>query len=185
MTLRFATAQDYAAMLEIYRPYVEQTTISFEYEIPSPEEFAARFEKLEGRFPAVVCTEGEEVIGYAYASPAFERKAYCWCADLSVYVRQDKRGRGAGRVLSQAVLDILRTLGYRKAYSLITGENENSRAFHEKLGFCEVAEFREQGYKMGRWLSVFWYEKELNGADCAESFPEEFSEKDFDLSRYE
>ncbi len=185
MTLRFASSQDYAAMLEIYRPYVGQTTISFEYETPSLQAFSDRFAALAGRFPAVVCEDGEEVIGYAYASPAFERRAYCWCADLSVYVRQDRRGRGCGSLLSRAILDILQALGYRKVYSLITGENDKSRAFHKKLGFKEAAEFKEQGYKMGRWLSVFWYEKELNGADCAGSFPKEFSEKDFDLSRYE
>lgn len=185
MTLRFAAAEDYAAMLEIYRPYVEQTTISFEYKTPSLQAFSERFENLSGKFPAIVCDEGGEVVGYAYASPAFERKAYCWCADLSVYVAKNCRGRGIGRALTNAVLDILRELGYRKVYSLITGENTKSLAFHEKMGFEKVAEFEEQGYKMGRWLSVFWYEKQLNGEDCAKSFPKEFCAEEYDLSRHE
>lgn len=185
MTLRFASEKDYAAMLEIYRPYVEQTTVSFEYETPSSEEFSKRFISLEGTFPAIVSEENGQIVGYAYASPAFERKAYCWCADLSVYVRWDMRGRGTGMALTNAVLDILKRLGYRKVYSLITGENQKSRAFHEKMGFEIVAEFRDQGYKMGRWLSVFWYEKQLNGADCAQSFPKKFIKENYDLSRYE
>lgn len=182
--LYFARRKDYAAMAEIYRPYVEDTTVSFEYRAPSRRQFAARMRALCGAFPVIVCREGEEVLGYAYASPAFERAAYSWCADLSVYIRSDRRGEGLGRRLTAAVCDILRALGYRVVYSLVTGENASSCAFHSAMGFEKVAEFPRQGYKMGRWMSVIWYEKELNGEGVSRAFPVPFDGGKFDLSRY-
>lgn len=182
--LYFARRCDYAQMAEIYRPYVENTTVSFEYVAPQSSQFAARMEALDGKFPVIVCREGEEVLGYAYASPAFERAAYGWCADLSVYIRSDCRGRGLGRRLTLAVCDILRALGYRVVYSLVTGENVQSCAFHSAMGFEKVAEFPRQGYKSGRWLSVIWFEKELNGEEAGAHFPLSFDGRKFDLSRY-
>lgn len=182
--LYFARRSDYAQMAEIYRPYVENTTVSFEYVAPRSSQFAARLEALDGKFPVIVCREGEEVLGYAYASPAFERAAYGWCADLSVYIRSDCRGRGLGRRLTLAVCDILRSLGYRVVYSLVTGENVQSCAFHRAMGFEKVAEFPRQGYKSGRWLSVIWFEKELNGEEAGAHFPLSFDGRKFDLSRY-
>ena len=182
--LRFACAGDYPAMAAVYRPYVEDTTISFEYAAPSSEQFAARMRALDGRFPVIVCCDGDEIIGYAYASPAFERQAYCWCADISVYVKQGKLRQGCGRRLVTAVCDILKNLGYRRAYAVITAENVSSRAFHIALGFSAVAEFPEQGYKFGRWLGVAWYEKELCGGEVCAQFPRAFNVDEFDLSEY-
>lgn len=184
MNLRYATRGDYAAMLEIYRPYVEHTTVSFEYAAPTEAEFAARMNALEGVHPVIVCEECGSVIGYAYSAPAFARAAYGWCADLSVYVRRDKLGRGAGSALTKAVCGILQRLGYRKVYSLITEGNEKSLAMHAKCGFKEVAFFPEQGFKSGRWLGVHWYEKTLNDQSVASRAPEKINLLKFDLSDF-
>ncbi len=182
--LCFACAGDYPAMAEIYRPYVEDTTISFEYTAPSPEQFADRMRTLDGRFPVIVCRDGDDVCGYAYASPAFERQAYCWCADISVYVKQGTVRHGIGRRLVSCVCAILKDLGYRRVYSVITAENARSRVFHVSLGFEQVAEFPEQGYKFGRWLNVVWYEKELCGGEACTQPPRAFNKDEFDLSGY-
>ncbi|MGN1104877.1 MAG: GNAT family N-acetyltransferase, partial [Candidatus Coproplasma sp.] len=120
MLLRFANNSDYAAMLEIYRPYVEDTTVSFEYVAPTLAQFSARMEALAGIHSIIVCVDNGSVIGYAYSSPAFVRTAYSWCADISVYVRSDMLGRGVGSALTSALCRMLKESGYRKAYSLIT-----------------------------------------------------------------
>lgn len=184
MVLSFATPSDYAQMAEIYRPYVEGSTVSFEYTAPTAEQFAARMYALDGKFPVIVCRDGSTVLGYVYASPAFERTAYSWCADLSVYVRQGYGGRGMGRRLVNAVCAILTALGYRHLYSIVTGENAGSLAFHKVMGFEVAVEFPRQGFKMGKWLSVTWLHKELNGEGCSRFFPAPFNPADFDLKNY-
>lgn len=171
MTFRFATECDYAAMLEIYSPYVENTLVSFEYVAPTLQQFSARMSALCGVHPIILCEQDQKVVGYAYSSPAFERRAYSWCADISVYVRADKCGKGVGSALTCALCEMLKELGYRKVYALITEGNMRSIAMHEKCAFKEVAFFPEQGYKHGKWIGVHWLEKTLNGCEVCLSFP--------------
>lgn len=174
--VRVASMADIPAMLDIYRPYAEETTVSFEYGAPTAEQFTARIARIMEMCPVLVCKAGNAAIGFAYAAPAFERRAYAWCADLSVYIACGERRRGAGRMLERAVAALCAALGYRRLYALVTEENAASLAFHEAVGYRRVAFFPEQGYKMGRWLGVYWLEKELNGAACAEHFPRSMEE---------
>ena len=71
--IRFALESDVPAMLAIYAPYVQHTTVSFEYEVPSPEEFIRRFRSITEQFPWLVWEEDGQVLGYAYAAKPFER----------------------------------------------------------------------------------------------------------------
>ena len=162
MSVRFATKKDYPAMLEIYRPYVENTRISFEYETPSLSTFKKRISEISKKHPVLVYEEDGKVLGYAYTADVFERRAYCWCAELSVYVERECRGKGIGKRLVVATEDIARFLGYKILYSLITEDNAASIEFHRALGYKQVAFFPEQGYKFGEWAGVVWYEKRLS-----------------------
>ena len=164
MVYRLATRADVPAMLGIYRPYVEADTASFEYEPPSPAAFAARFDAITADFPWYVAEEGGAVVGFAYASRPFERAAYQWLAELSVYIEPGSHGRGVGRSLYAALERDLRDMGYVSAWALVTKENAASVAFHEKLGYRLMAEMPDAGYKFGRWLSVVWYRKDLREA---------------------
>lgn len=161
MQLRVAEVRDLPAMLEIYRPYVEASTASFEYETPTAEIFAARFAAVTARYPWLVAEEDGRVLGYAYASRAFERVAYQWDADVSIYLCEEAHGRGIGRALYARLEELMRGLGYCTLYALITGENEGSLAFHRAVGYHHIATFPRSGYKFGRWLDVHWYEKSL------------------------
>ena len=96
MSIRPARAEDLPVMLEIYRPYVEETTTSFEYVTPSLEEFRARFLEHTAQFPWLVWEEEGDVLGYAYAGLAYGRAAYRWCAEISIYFRKDARGMAGG-----------------------------------------------------------------------------------------
>ena len=161
MQIRLAVSGDLPAMREIYRPYVEETTITFEYETPSAEEFAARFAAVTAQFPWFVAEENGQVVGYAYASRAFERAAYQWDADVSVYLAPAAQGRGIGKALYRALEAELTELGYCTLYALITAENSNSCAFHRAMGYRHCATLPASGFKHGRWLDVIWYEKSL------------------------
>lgn len=162
-------------MLQIYAPYVEQTTVSAEYLTPSPATFAARMEALKNVFPVLVFEEEGEILGYAYLAPAFERRAFSWDCDLSVYVRRDARGVGIGTKLEGACARIAKELGYRRIYSLVTGENAASLAFHERAGYHIAARLPEALFKSGRWISLIWLEKEVNASECAQAFPRSLS----------
>lgn len=135
MSIRLATAADLPEMQEIYRPFVERTAVSFEYQVPTPEEFFLRFTQHIAQFPWLVWEEQGRVLGYAYAGAPWERAAYRWCAESSVYLAPEARGRGVGKALYQALEDILRRQGYRTLYALVTTDNEASIGFHEAIGF--------------------------------------------------
>lgn len=161
-TIRLATEGDAAALLELYRPYIE-TTITFEYEAPSEEEFARRIREVLREYPYLVCEEDGRPIGYAYAHRHKERAAYQWDAELSIYVDRGAFGRGAGRALYGALMELLQRQNVRNVYGAITGDNERSLRFHRRMGFTELGVYHGTGYKCGRWLDVCWMEKQLSG----------------------
>lgn len=159
--IRAAAVRDVPAMLNIYRPYVLETAYTFEYEVPSLEEFEARFQRIAAGFPWLVWEEDGEILGYAYGDRAFSRAAYQWDADLSIYLRQDCRGRGIGRKLYETLENLLRRQGYFLAYGIVTDANEPSCAFHRAMGYRETGHLKDCGMKFGRWYGVIWFEKRL------------------------
>ena len=159
--IRVATEADIPAMLAIYAPYVLTTTYSFEYEVPTEAAFLQRFRSCTRRFPWLVWEENGEVLGYAYGSAPFERAAYAWCAESSIYLRPDAQGRGIGLRLYGALEQLLRKQGYQTLYAIVTQENTGSIRFHSRAGFSHLATFPRCGYKFGRWNGVIWMEKPL------------------------
>ena len=136
--VRLAKTADVPAMLAIYRPYVEETTISFEYDAPTAEQFMARMMKFMAKYPVFVYERDGEVCGYAYAAPAFERVAYAWSVDLSVYVRKDLRGQGMGKELFALAAGAARRMGGEKLY-ISSHSAVETQAFYRGMG-CRDAE---------------------------------------------
>ena len=172
--IRIASEADVPEILAIYAPYVENTTITFEYDVPCKKEFMQRFYDITRQFPWLVWEENGEILGYAYASPPYTRAAYRWCAEPSVYLRPEARGRGIGRKLYAALEEILKIQGYQVLYALITQDNSSSMRFHEKQGYGKKVLFDNCGFKFGRWLGVFWMEKRLISVEIPNSFPSPF-----------
>ncbi len=148
-------------MLEIYAPFITDSTCSFEYTVPDLEEFTRRFREITAQFPWLVWEEDGSVLGYVYASAPWARIAYQWVAEPSIYLCPEAQGRGIGRIMYDALEQILMRQGYRALYALITQENEGSMAFHRKMGYSVIGIFPDVGYKMERWLAVAWMEKRL------------------------
>jgi len=169
--IRFATHADIPAILGIYAPYILNTTYTFEYTVPTQTEFTDRFDTITAQFPWLVWEEQGQVLGYAYGSAPFERAAYAWCAEVSIYLCPEIQGRGIGRRLYTALEDILWRQGYRVIYSLITSENTSSVRFHERLGYTHSFECRSCGLKFGRWLGVIWMEKRQNTVELPTTPP--------------
>ena len=169
--IRIAEARDVPEILEIYAPYIMTSTATFEYDVPCKKDFLQRFYKITAQFPWLVWEEKGKILGYAYASAPYERAAYSWCAEPSVYLRPEARGRGIARKLYQALEWILDKQGYQVLYALVTAENRVSARFHEKMGYVKKVEFDHCGYKFGRWIGVIWMEKRIKFMETPRSFP--------------
>ena len=172
--IRIAVEADVPEILAIYAPYIENTTITFEYDVPCRKEFLQRFYTITRQYPWLVWEEEGRILGYAYAAPPYARAAYSWCAEPSVYLRPEARGRGIGRKLYAALEEILKLQGYQVLYALITEENTASLHFHEKHGYRISVLFPHCGFKFGRWLGVYWLEKRLKSVEIPKSFPTSF-----------
>lgn len=169
--IRMATKADIPAILEIYAPYILNTTYTFEYTVPSLAEFTARFEAVTAQFPWLVWEEEGIVLGYAYGSAPFERAAYSWCGEVSIYLAPKIHGRGIGRQLYAALEEIMWQQGYQVIFSLITSENDASIRFHERLGYTYSFECKNCGLKFGRWLGVIWMEKRRKTVETPSNIP--------------
>ena len=169
--IRIATEADVPEMLAIYAPYIENTTISFEYNVPTEAAFLQRFRGITAQFPWLVWEENGKILGYAYGSAPFERDAYRWCAEDSVYLLPEAQGRGIGKRLCLALEKILAFQGFRRIYALISAENQASLAFHESLGYTHRGMLPDAGFKFGRWVGVIWMDKPLCFVDSPSNFP--------------
>ncbi len=161
MEFRFAGVDDAAELLAIYRPYVEKTAITFEYDVPTEAEFATRIKEISAIFPYIVAVENGKILGYAYASRYRERKAYDWVVELSIYLDENARHHHIGTELYQKLLIALSKLNYQRAYACITYPNPASIAFHEKLGFHWIGVFEKSGYKFDEWYGISWLDLPL------------------------
>lgn len=162
--LRFATPDDAAALLAIYAPYIE-TSVTFEYVVPSLEEFRGRIETISGDYPYLVWEEDGVILGYAYAHRHMERAAYQWNAELSVYLDESACGRGLGTRLYAALMELLRLQGIRNVFGCVTLPNERSEALHRAMGFALAGTYSMAGYKNGRWHDVGWFQKAIAAYD--------------------
>ena len=169
--IRIAVCEDIPQILEIYAPYILTTTATFEYDVPCKKEFTQRFLKYTAQFPWLVWEEDGVILGYAYAAAPFERAAYSWCAEPSVYLRPSARGRGIGRRLYTALEEILRRQGYCMLLALVTSENQGSLAFHKKMGYEICGQFPGCGYKFDRWLGLIWMKKQIKFVENPSGFP--------------
>jgi len=176
MEIRIARPADASAFLEIYAPLVRSTPISFESEAPDEDEMARRIERTLPRFPWLAAIDANGVLGYAYATPHRGRSAYRWCVEVSAYVHERARRRGAGRALYGTLLAILERQGFRHAYAGIALPNEASVRLHESVGFRPVGVYRRIGFKAGAWHDVGWWERDVAPVDGAPEEPVPFAE---------
>lgn len=166
--IRIARVKDAEKLLEIYTPYVEKTAITFEYEVPDVETFAGRIKNTLEKYPYLIACQEGEVLGYAYTGAFVGRAAYGWGAEVSIYLKEDKRGMGIGRKLydaleaiskAQRILNLNACIGYPQAEDIYL--TKNSVQFHAHMGYSMVGEFHKCGYKFGNWYNMVWMEKEI------------------------
>ncbi|MEX0641308.1 MAG: arsinothricin resistance N-acetyltransferase ArsN1 family B [Pirellulales bacterium] len=165
-TIRFATPDDAAGVLAIYAPYCESSIVSFEIAAPTETQLRERMARITSEYPWLVCEVEGQIAGYAYASRHRERAAYRWAVDVAVYIAEAQQRRNVGRALYLSLFDILREQGFVKAYAGITLPNPASVGLHEAMGFTLVGVFRGEGFRLGQWRDVGWWELGLLPQDA-------------------
>ena len=175
--IRLATPADAAAVAAIYRPYVEGSRISFEEAAPDAPEMARRMAGDEsGLYPWFVAEENERLLGFASSSAFRTRRAYRWTVETGVYLDPVAKRRGIGRALLETLRRVLERQGYVAAIGAIALPNAPSVVLHEKLGFVHNGTYRQVGFKMGEWLDVGLWQKELAPRRDTPSEPLPFAE---------
>ena len=164
--IRKATVEDAERLLEIYAYYVKNSAITFEYDVPSLEEFRNRISRTLKKYPYLVLEADGILQGYAYAGAFVGRAAYDNSCEVTIYLDHNAKGRGYGRSLYEALEQDLKEMGVLNLYACIGDpivEDEyltkNSEQFHQHLGFSKVGTFHKCGYKFGRWYNMIWMEK--------------------------
>lgn len=170
VTIRQATASDAAAVSAIYRPFVTDNAVSFEFEPPSIATMAERIRNTNRHWSWLVAEVNGRCMGYAYGNQFRTREAYRWTVETSAYLATDSRGLGIARLLYQALFESLAARGYRRAIAAIALPNPASLRFHQKFGFEEIGVLKEVGYKFDRWHDVAYYQRTL-GVPTADARP--------------
>lgn len=179
--MRIVQPSDAASILEIYTPYILNTAVTFETEIPSITSFEERIKHYTEKWPWIVYEVDGTIGGYAYATKHRERLAYQWCVESSVYIRDQFQGEGIASKLYNALFELLRLQGFINVYAGITLPNDRSISFHEKLGFTNFAYYKNVGHKLGEWRTVGWWQKQINNYEKQPLAPVDFREMDINL----
>ena len=164
--IRVATEDDAESLLAIYAPYVIKTAITFEYEVPTLEEFRGRIRHTLQKYPYLVAEQNGKILGYAYVGPFHDRAAYDWAVETSIYVDENLRHSGVSGRLNRALEAVCGAMGILNMEACIgvpEVEDEyltrNSVEYHAHIGYRLVGEFYKCGYKFGRWYNMVWMEK--------------------------
>jgi len=155
--VRFAEASDLAAVCDLINHYIATTAINFRTSPQTLDEWVADWTRYHARYPWLVATHGERLVGIAYAVPWKARAAYDWCAEVTVYIAPDCARQGVGRLLYERLFGLMDRQGYHTQLAVIALPNDPSVALHEAFGFRHAGTLREVGFKHGRWRDVgFW-----------------------------
>ncbi len=163
--IRNALEKDSEEILKIYSYYIKNTSITFEIDVPTLDEFTERVRLIIKSYPYIVYVIDEKIVGYAYASKHRERAAYVYDVEVSVYLEKDCLGKGIGSKLYEKLFDMLLKQGFYNVYSGITMPNEKSENLHKRFQFEEVGTYKKVGFKHGKWHDVKWFQKALRDHD--------------------
>lgn len=168
LVIRDARPEDAARLLEIYAPYIRETAVSFEYEVPTVEEFETRIRKISAVYPYLVCEKDGRAVGYVYAGRYSPREAYNWTVTTSIYVDDSCRRIGIGKALYAELENRLKERGIVNllaGIAYVEEEDEylthDSIKFHEKEGYKKVARMESVGKKFDRWYDLIWMQKKI------------------------
>ncbi len=167
LTIRPSTTADLSAITAVYAWNVLNGTGTFELEPPDAAEMSRRRDDVLSKgLPWLVAARGDKVLGYAYANHFRPRRAYRFCLEDSIYLAEDARGQGIGRLLLAELVARCEAAGARQMLAVIgDSANAGSIGVHRALGFEHTGVMRSAGWKFDRWLDVVLMQKTLGLGD--------------------
>ena len=165
--IRQVQLSDAEQILKVYAPFITDTCISFEYVVPSVEEFAQRIADISAEYPYIVLEADGEIVGYAYAHRYLERVAYSWDVEVTIYLAPKVQGKGLGVILYDTLEKLLALQNIKNLYSCITGDNVHSIEMHRAMGYELIGTFPKAGFTHDRWLDVVWMAKVIGEKENA------------------
>ncbi len=174
LKIRLAAKDDAEELLEIYAYYVKNTAITFEYDVPSLDEFTRRICTTLSDYPYLVAEADGKIAGYIYAGRFSPRAAYDWVAETSIYIGKDFHRMGIGKILYEKLEGLLALQNVTNVYAGIADPvdesdpylTKNSELFHGAIGYKTVSLFSKCGYKFGRWYNLIYMEKIICEHKC-------------------
>ncbi len=154
--LRLAQPGDASQIAGIYDHYAKETAITFDYDSPTAGEFSERIVQNSRMYPWLVVEQDGFILGYAYGSMHRTKTAYQWSPESTIYVAPTRHGKRLGRILYETLFALLKMQGYVNVYAGVTVPNEKSEGLHATLGFERIGDFKNVGYKQGKWHDVRW-----------------------------
>jgi phosphinothricin acetyltransferase len=165
IALRFARADDAAALCAILDPLVRGTAMNFAAAPPAVVDFGTRIEIGLATHPWIVAVDDTRVLGYTFARGWSATEGERWSVETGLALAAEARGKGLGTRLYSAVLDVLAAQGFHNAFAGITIPNPASERLHERLGFRRYGVIERSGWKLGRWYDTSWWQKRLVDGD--------------------
>jgi phosphinothricin acetyltransferase len=154
LTFRKATPDDLGQITEIYNDAIQKTTATFDTEPKSLEQQESWFANHDAGHPILVAEEDGLIVAWASLSQWSDRCAYCDTAEISLYVREEYRGKGIGKQLMKAIIQEGKTTGLHTVIARIGGSNKISADLCKSFGFQYIGTMREVGKKFGQLLDV-------------------------------
>jgi len=168
LKIRDADINDAERLVEIYAPYITETAVSFEYDVPTVDEFKERIKNIKEKYPYLVCEKDGNIVGYVYASAYSKREAYDWTVGTSIYVDKNFRRMGIGSLLYSHLEEELKKIGIE---NLLAGvaycEREDpyltkdSYKFHLREGYVMAGHLKDVGKKFDRYYDLLWMQKKI------------------------
>jgi L-amino acid N-acyltransferase YncA len=166
VTVREAVEADLPAIVDLQNAFVSSTTIEWTETPHTVPERAAWLQRQRAlRHAVLVAVAADDVVGWCSFSDfrdTIKWPGYRYTVEHTVHVREDHWGNGVGRALMMRLFEAARSLGKHVMVGAVTGENDASIRFHERLGFVEVARMPHVGAKFGRWLDLVLLQRTLD-----------------------
>lgn len=154
LTIRQAAFDDLGQITEIYNDAIEKTTATFDTEPKTPEEQESWFASHDARHPVLIAARDGLIVGWASLSKWSDRCAYSDTAEISLYIKEEYRGKGIGKKLMKAIIQEGKTAGLHTVIARIADSNDISIELCKSFGFQHIGTMREVGKKFGKLLDV-------------------------------
>src|SRR5271166_1975495 len=148
--VRLASAQDAAACLAMYRPCVQNTAISWEIDVPTVAETAARIGALRATQEWLVLEPDDQIIGFAYGQPLKR---------LAAFQRATETGMSTSPITAPA--EDASSKAHQAGAAGKPSPASPSNGFHRSFGLQDAGRYRRVAWKNNSWPDVAWMQINL------------------------